>query len=140
MSDLDPDALRRARLSAGLTQRDLAAAVLRGYPGRVSQWENGLSQPFPRQLARIAEVLGVGVADLLLPVERKTLRRLRIEAALTIGEVATAIHATEPTVRRWEHGRVVDVVQRAPIERLAAVLHVSESEVEAALEESLSRP
>jgi transcriptional regulator with XRE-family HTH domain len=67
MDRIDPDALRRARLNAGLSYADLAArtraagepvseAMLRNLEGR---------RPWPRKLKAIADALGVRVTDLL---------------------------------------------------------------------------
>lgn len=134
--DIDPAALRRARLNAGLTQQQVAARVVKGSSGRVSQWELGQAQPFPRHLALLANVLQVSIADLLVPLERKDLRRLRLEAGMTIGELAATVHVTEPTLRRWEHGSVTEVLQRAPVESLASALGVTAAQVVEALEES----
>lgn len=53
--------IRRARLSAGLTQHQLA-----GHAGtqafQVSRWEKGLHRPKDETLAALAEVLGCDVA------------------------------------------------------------------------------
>lgn len=55
--------LRTLRINKGLKQRDVAAAV--GVPvGDLSKWERGLVDVPARQLATLADVLGVAVADL----------------------------------------------------------------------------
>lgn len=55
--------IRQARHAAGLTQEDLARRVgvgVRNVPG----WESGRSAPRAKTLQRIADALGVSVAEL----------------------------------------------------------------------------
>ena len=65
--------IRAARTYAGLTQRDLAAAV--GVSVRtVSLWETGRRTPSSRWVAALADACGVGVEYLF----RRTVRVERI--------------------------------------------------------------
>ena len=133
---LDSNALRAARHAKGLTQPQLSAAVgVAGAP-RISAWELGQETPHPHQLRNLASILGVPIATLLQSVEddQRDLRRLRIEAGLTISELACQIHVANPTLKRWERGVVRGLVSRAPIDGLADALGVNERSVVAALE------
>lgn len=62
------DRLMRARLAAGLLQREVAERCTeRGVPvdqSQVSQWEASRSAPLPPKLPVLAEVLGCSVNDL----------------------------------------------------------------------------
>ena len=59
--------LRRVRLMAGLTQRELAA--LSGVPApRISLMERGLAGANPRCLTRMSRALGCTTSHLLKPV------------------------------------------------------------------------
>lgn len=63
----DPDALRRAREAADLTQADLAEAI--GYsPQAVSGWERGRSVPDANALVGMADHLGVHLDHLYMEV------------------------------------------------------------------------
>lgn len=66
--------LRTLRISAGLSQRDLALAVNRGQPA-VSAWESGRSNPSIDNLPAIAAALGVRVTDLIGPDPKRKGRK-----------------------------------------------------------------
>lgn len=56
--------IREARLRAGLSVRDVMAAV--GVSdASVYQWETGVTTPRPKMLIRLSELYGVTVDDLL---------------------------------------------------------------------------
>lgn len=56
--------IREARLNAGLSVRDVMAAV--GVSdASVYQWETGVTTPRPKMLIRLSELYGVTVDDLL---------------------------------------------------------------------------
>ena len=55
--------VRRLRLEQGLTQRELAS-LIGVTPACVSQWEHAVCGPWPRNLPRVADALGVSVAEL----------------------------------------------------------------------------
>jgi transcriptional regulator with XRE-family HTH domain len=59
-----PNTLRKARLNAGLTQRQVAdaLAVPHTYPSR---WERGAARPGPANLLALADLLALDPADLL---------------------------------------------------------------------------
>lgn len=56
--------IRAYRRSAGLTQRELAAALGLN-PSAVALWETGRAEPTVHNLRRLADILGCQPADLL---------------------------------------------------------------------------
>ena len=62
-----PSSLAALRADAGMTQKELAAAVGVGQ-GRLSEWERGAHVPSARSIARLAVALGVPAADVLASV------------------------------------------------------------------------
>ena len=57
---IDPDALRRARIGAGLTQRQLAdLCEWNPGPRRIDEYESGESFPTVEAVARIRAALGL---------------------------------------------------------------------------------
>lgn len=124
--ELDPAALRRARVSKGWSQTRLGITIGVADGGRISQWETGAATPRTSQLRSLSDALDVSIADLLKPIEdgARDLRRLRVEAGLAIAQLASAVNVAAPTLKRWEKGVVKNPV-RAPVEALAAVLNVS---------------
>lgn len=130
---VDPEALREARVKAGLTQHELARLIGVAGGERVSRWERGASAPRPELLRRIAAVLDVGLRDLLTPVAGDSdLRRLRVLAGHSARDVADRAHMSVPTYARWESGHI-DRPSIASLETLAEVLGVSPAVVAAAL-------
>lgn len=131
---VNPQALRDARVKAGLTQHELARLVGVAGGERVSRWERGASAPRPEVLRRIAGILNVGSAVLLTPARGEPdLRRLRVTAGLSARHVAERTHISIPTYARWESGHIDRMPSRAALETLAQALDVSLSEVTAAL-------
>ena len=63
----NPSSLAALRADAGMTQKELAAAVGVGQ-GRLSEWERGAHVPSARSIARLAVALGVPAADVLASV------------------------------------------------------------------------
>lgn len=133
---LDPIALRSARQAAGLTQRQLGQRVGVSGPDTISRWEGGGSDPQPRQLRRLAAEFEVPITSLLVSAadEERDFRRLRIEAGLTIAELASLVNVAEPTLKRWESKRVRRLKDRAPVDVLVGVLGVNAEVVLDALE------
>jgi transcriptional regulator with XRE-family HTH domain len=78
----------------------------------------------------------VPAAALLKPVSEaeRDLRRLRLEAGLSIDDVAKRINVAAPTLKRWESGVVRRLVATAPVERLAEAFGVNVTDVVAALQ------
>lgn len=106
-SAFDPRAVRRERLSAGLTVSEVAARV--GVTdGAVKSWEAGRRTPTAAALLRLADALGVAVEDLLDPsVRQRDLAGLRQAAGLDRGAAALALGYSETTLRRVESGAML---------------------------------
>ncbi len=137
---VSPDALRRARHRAGLTQHELARIIGVAGGERVSRWELGSSTPRPGLLQRLAEALDVPLRDLLAPAgEPPDLRRLRAAAGLSAREVADRAHMSLPTLKRWEAGGILRMPSRAALCALADALGVNVESLEAALTRSSSQ-
>ena len=131
---VDAQALRHARVRAGLTQHGLARLIGVAGGERVSRWERGASAPRPEVLHRIAAAVDVPVEDLLVPVQgAPDLRRLRLLAGLSARQVAEQAHLSLPTYARWEAGRIDRMPPTAALEGLAAALSVSVDDATAAL-------
>lgn len=58
------NAIKKARLTAGITQVDLAAQ-LGVTNGAIGQWEKGITRPRPARLKRLAAILGTTVDALI---------------------------------------------------------------------------
>ncbi|WP_240978038.1 helix-turn-helix transcriptional regulator [Knoellia koreensis] len=131
---VDPQALRDARVKAGLTQHELARLVGVAGGERVSRWERSASVPRAEVLHRIADVLNVTSADLLVPATGDPdLRRLRVLAGLSARQVAEETHVSVPTYARWESGQLDRMPSQVALQALAKVLGVGVDEVRAAL-------
>src|SRR6478672_9440945 len=134
----DPDALRIARLKAGLTQSQLARKVGSAGGERVSKWELGIQSPRVDAIRKLAQALNVDPAQLLRPGPRD-LRWLRVSRGLAAKDLAARAHLTLPTLMRWEE----EGLQRPPdpktLAALAAALNFSTDEIRDALAESRSR-
>jgi transcriptional regulator with XRE-family HTH domain len=90
---LNPEALRAARVRAGLTQHELARLVGVAGGERVSRWELGTSRPRPEILLRVASALDVSSTDLLdSNADLSDLRGLRIAAGLSMRDLAARTH------------------------------------------------
>lgn len=137
-NELDPTALRSARLAKGLTQKQLSETIGVAVEGRVSTWERGRATPHPQQLRALADALGVSIKSMLRPVavQQYNLRRLRIEAGLNIEELAARIDVPVPTLKRWEQGLVRKLSDRAPTRAIARALGVDIDLVRDALDRS----
>lgn len=131
---VDAQALRHARVRAGLTQHELARLIGVAGGERVSRWERGASAPRPEVLHRIAAVVDVRVSDLLVPAQGgPDLRRLRVLAGLSARQVAEQAHLSLPTYARWEAGGIDRTPPAAALEALAGALKVSVKEATSAL-------
>ena len=131
----DPDALRDARLRAGLTQSQLARLIGSAGGERVSKWELGVQSPRPEAIRKLAQVLNVDPSQLLQP-GRSDLRRLRVSRGLAAKDLAAKAHLALPTLMRWEEEGLQRMPNPKTIAALAAALHVSPAEVQEAVIES----
>lgn len=132
---VDPASLRAARISAGLTQHQLARRIGVAGGERVSRWERGASVPRPEILLRIAKACGVGAVSLLVPVAGDhDLRRLRLLAGVSAPEVAQVAHVSLATYVRWEAGETDRLPTDATLAALGSVLGVTSAQVAAGLQ------
>lgn len=132
-SVFDPEALRSARVRAGLTQGELARLIEVAGGERVSKWELGAAAPRPVSVRRIADVLGVRPSDLLRLGGAEDLRRLRANRGLTAKELAEQAHVSLATLLRWEEEGLQHMPDVTSLGPLADALGVTVAEVEAAL-------
>lgn len=135
---LDSQALRRARVAAGLTQHQLARLVGVAGGERVSRWELGTSSPRPQLVLHLAGVLGVDLNELYARPREGDLRSLRVAAGMSMDELASRIHASKTTISRWESGDVVRPLSVRVLALLAEALGVSPDVVQQAAERSRS--
>lgn len=129
---VDADALRRARLAAGLTQGEVARRLGLASGGVVYNWERGRYVPKEPTLELVADLLGVSVENLLVSGVRD-LRRLRTLAGVTVGDLAESIGVASATVRRWELGQFHRGLNRAVVAAVADRLGVTPADVRDAL-------
>ena len=101
----DGEALRRSRLSAGLTLSELGQSVGVGSVA-VRHWEAGISSPSTQRLPKVAEALGLEVEDLYEAPDRKaSLADLRRAAGLTQAQLAEKLGTYKTMVSDWERGK-----------------------------------
>lgn len=102
----DPAAAATARAAAGLTQQQAAAAVGKT-KANVQHWEAGRRQPYPEVTAKLAELYGVPVEDLLIsPLDLATadLLTVRLAQRMTLDDVAERVNNSTRTVELVEAG------------------------------------
>lgn len=131
------DALRRARLRAGLSQAQLAELVGVSGRARVSLWERGVEQPGVAAAPRLAAALGVDVAALYRAGDGAGLAVLRRGAGLSLDELARRASLSPTRYRRIEHGRQPTEQE---VTRIAAALNVPESTVHGSMPGEVKRP
>ncbi|GAA3518910.1 helix-turn-helix domain-containing protein [Nocardioides daeguensis] len=120
VSGLDPSVLRAAREKAGLTQHELARLVGAAGGERISRWELGASVPRPDFLVKLARALDIPTLRLIhLDGEVPDLRALRLNAGLTVPELAAAVNVAVPTYYAWEQGRWTRLPAATQLESLA---------------------
>ena len=61
--------IKRLRMAANITQKQLAEQMEVYGSGSVSQWENGICNPSIENIKRIAEILGVTANEILYDEE-----------------------------------------------------------------------
>ncbi|MDO9495688.1 MAG: helix-turn-helix transcriptional regulator [Nocardioides sp.] len=136
-SGVDPSELRAAREKAGLTQHELARLVGAAGGERISRWELGTSVPRPDFLVKLARALDIPALRLVrhdgaIP----DLRALRLQAGLTVPDLAAAVNVAPPTYYAWEQGRWTRLPPSKALEALARTYGQSVEVVAAAFTEA----
>jgi len=123
---VDGAALRRARVNAGLTLREVAAELSVADGARVGAWEHGREQPQPSFIPLLAKALNVPATALLLGKSVKpTLADLRLAKGLTLTEVAANAGIPRTTFHRLEQGIATRPLDPATVTALAMALDSS---------------
>ena len=136
---VNPDAIRHARETAGLTQHQLAREIGIAGGERVSKWELGTATPRLEVLAKVARAVDVDIQALLAPGFRLVgVARLRAAQSLSVSETARRCHVSIATYERWERGGTVHGPSGASLALFAEVMQVSEAKAETALAQSRS--
>ena len=136
VSLVDPEALRRAREAAGVSQAQLARVFGLAGGEVVYNWERGHHAPRESLLVELASALGVELIT-IFRAGPTDLRRLRVLAGLSVDEAAEAVGVSDVTYRRWERGLTVRGPNRAAVQVLAGRFGVSVSAVESAARASV---
>jgi transcriptional regulator with XRE-family HTH domain len=127
---VDGDALRKARRSAGLTLREVAAVVGVASGARVGAWERGLEQPNARFIPLLSMAVSVPTTVLLVTEGRNPrLTDLRLAKGLSRAELAIAAGLSKMTYHRLEHGVGTRTPDGRTLSALASALSVSSDDV-----------
>ena len=123
---VDGVALRKARLNAGLTLREVAAELNVADGARIGAWEHGREQPQPSFIPLLAKALNVPVTALLLGKSlTPSLADLRLAKGLTLTEVAAKAGIARSTFHRLEQGIATRPLERTTLMALAKALDSS---------------
>jgi len=123
---VDGAALRRARLNAGLTLREVAAELNVADGARVGAWEHGREQPQSSFIPLLAKALNVPATALLLGRSvTPRLADLRLAKGLTLTEVAANAGIPRTTYHRLEQGVATRPLDPATLMALATALDSS---------------
>jgi transcriptional regulator with XRE-family HTH domain len=137
VSGIDPLELRAAREKAGLTQHELARLVGAAGGERISRWELGTSVPRPEFLVKLARALDIPTLRLVhFDGEIPDLRALRLQAGLTVPDLAAGVNVAVPTYYAWEQGRWTRLPASKTLEVLARAFGESFEVVAAAFNEA----
>jgi transcriptional regulator with XRE-family HTH domain len=127
---VDGGALRKARLNAGLTLREVAAVVGVASGARVGMWERGLEQPNARFIPMLANAVKLPTTALLVGEGRNPgLIDLRLARGLSGVELAEAAGVSKMTYYRLEQGVGTRTPDRHALSALASALGVSDGVV-----------
>lgn len=133
-----PDALRQARREAGFVQTETARLAKIGTE-TLRRWESGAASPQVDLLARVVEVLGVTIADVVLvPEDDRYPGDFRVLLGLTQPQLGAKAGLPTQTVSSVERGVVS--LSDAAAQKLSAALGISEDELRAAHERARNRP
>ena len=137
VSGVDPSELRASREKARLTQHELARLVGAAGGERISRWELGTSVPRPDFVVKLARALDIPTRRLIhLDGEVPDLRALRLQAGLTVPELAASVNVAVPTYYAWEQGRWTRLPAPHSLEALARALGESVEVLVAAFHEA----
>jgi transcriptional regulator with XRE-family HTH domain len=89
--------LRRLRLAKGLTQVQLAQRLAHTNNSQVAKWENGHAAPRKTTLRRLAQVLEVGVPDLLRQEPFLPRAPENIDTVKSVVEALLDLRSTDPS-------------------------------------------
>jgi transcriptional regulator with XRE-family HTH domain len=139
--DIDPDALRVARIRARLTQHDLAVKLGLSGGALVSKWERGSHAPRADLMWPLARALGVDIVELLPAgaVGTPSLRDVRVAAGLSAKRLSEVTRIPVSTLAEWESGRGARQLSEASAVLLAEALGVDANAVHRAFRQSLAR-
>jgi transcriptional regulator with XRE-family HTH domain len=131
---VDGAALRKARLNAGLTLREVAAELKVADGARIGAWEHGLEQPHPSFIPQLAKAVNLPVTALLVGKGLKPrLADLRLAKGLTLSELAANAGIPRTTCHRLEQGVGTRTPDQATLSAFASALDISSEAVLAAI-------
>ena len=107
------DRIKKARLRARLSQRDLAKQM-GAQMAQVSKWEEGRTVPRPKTIAKLAEVLQIPIREFQESADLgdcedtfgSRLRNLRLAKSWTLREMADKAGLSYPVISGWENSSV----------------------------------
>lgn len=127
--------LARARESAGLSQRALAAAIHITDEDRVGLWERGEARPQPRVIPLLAQALRIDPLALLGGTsDTPDLTRLRVAAGMSLQDMAARVGLPVSSYHRLERrGSPRDGLEPERVRALAAALGVTSKRAQSLL-------
>ena len=132
---VDGAALRKARLNAGLTLREVAAELNVADGARVGAWEHDREQPQPSFIPKLAKALNVPAMTLLLGSSlTPSLIDLRLLKGLTLTELAANAGIPRTTCHRLEQGIGTRSPDQSTLLALASALDSSSDVVLTAIQ------
>lgn len=138
MRGFRPERLEQARLAAGISQAEVARlADIKAET--VRRWEKGAASPQVDLLARVADVLGIAIADLVdIPEGERFPGDWRVVRGMTQPMLGAAAGVSTQLVGSVERGEVSLSDNLA--KKLSTALDISEDELRASYERARRRP
>lgn len=134
----NPDALRQARRDSGFVQTEVARLAKIGTE-TLRRWESGTASPQVDLLARVAEILGVAISDLVrVPETERYPGDWRVLRGMTQPQLGAKAGITTQTVSCVERG--VISLSDSVAQKMSAALGISECELRAAHARARNRP
>lgn len=123
--------IRKARIKAGLKQKELAA-ILKISESRISQYESGLQSIRVDTLQKIANALNVSIKSLVDDGEKaltiaENIKQIRRKRGMTQKELGELCGINEVNIHKYEYGKQKPKIET--IERIAKALGVSCMEI-----------